>query len=126
MKVLKTRWRPLMRTVASGLLLGLLLTPVGMAHLDAVADACDRAPQHAAAGDTGVSSAFQHDHLHDHCYTCRWLQSFRSTLLVASVPMPAVAGTCALPTAADFDCEFVAGPSLPARAPPSSSTSLLM
>jgi len=120
MKVLRTRWRPLMRTVATGLLLGLLLTPVGMAHLDVASDVCERAPQLGTVGDPGVSSASRHDHLHDHCYTCRWLQSFRSTLLVAGVPVPSAAGTCPLPSAALFTCETVAGHTLPARAPPAS------
>jgi hypothetical protein len=120
MNVLRTRWRPLMRTVAAGLLFGLLLTPVGMAHLDAASDVCDRTIHPVAAGDPGVSSASLHDHLHDHCYTCRWLQSFRSTLLVAGVPVPAAAGTCPLPAAALFTCETIAGHALPARAPPAS------
>lgn len=109
-----------MRTVATGLLLGLLLTPVGMAHLGAASDVCERAPQAGAAGDPGLSSTSGHDHLHDHCYTCRWLQSFRSTLLVAGVPVPSAAGTCPLPAAERFTCEIVVGHALPARAPPAS------
>lgn len=120
MQVLRTRWRPLLRTVASGLLLGLLLTPVGMAHLDAAPDVCERVSHPGTEGAPGISSGLQHDHGHDHCYTCRWLQSFRSTLLVASVPMPAFSGTCAVPSAATFAGESIAGSSVPARAPPRS------
>lgn len=120
MQVLRTRWRPLRRTVASGLLLGLLLTPVGMAHLDASPEVCERVSRPAADGTPGVSSRLPHDHEHDHCYTCRWLQSFRSTLLVANVPMPVFSGTCAVPSASTFVGESIAGSSVPARAPPRS------
>jgi hypothetical protein len=118
MQALKTRWRPLLRIVASGLLLGLLLTPVGMAHLDRASDVCERAPLFAIGAGQGLSSASPSDHLHDHCFTCHWFQSFRSTLLVAAVPVPVAAGSCPMLSADAFASETVLGTSVPARAPP--------
>ncbi len=122
---MRTRWYPLLSAVAFGLVLGVLLTPVGMAHLDLVPDVCERQPYPPPAGrDTGApalhaSSSFDP---HQHCFTCHWLQSFRSTLLSSGVTVLQADGVCEiLPVAAEAT-RSVARHSLPARAPPSAKT----
>lgn len=121
---MRTRWRPLLSAVAFGLVLGVLLTPVGIAHLDLVPDVCEREPQTGllpVGRDTGApaydaSSSFDQ---HQHCFTCHWLQSFRSTLLSSGVTVLQADGVCEiLPVAAEAT-RSVARHSLPARAPPS-------
>lgn len=122
---MRTRWYPLLSAVAFGLVLGVLLTPVGMAHLDLVPDVRERQPHPLPAGrDTGApalhaSSSFDQ---HQHCFTCHWLQSFRSTLLSSGVTVLQADGVCEiLPVAAEAT-RSIARHSLPARAPPSADT----
>jgi hypothetical protein len=125
MQSMRTRWRPLLSVVAFGLVSGVLLTPVGMAHLDLVPDVCDRQPGPAqGGGDTGsavlhASSSFD---VHQHCFTCRWLQSFRSTLLSSGVTVLQASGVCQIAPVAAHATRSIARHSLPARAPPAAST----
>jgi len=124
MKALKSRWRPLLRTVALGLVLGVLLTPVGMAHFDLTPDVCDTLSELPDGGEPRVSTASLPGDLHQHCYTCHWLQSFRSTLLVSNVPVLDAVASCPLPSLPAANCESVAVASVPARAPPAFPLSL--
>jgi hypothetical protein len=104
---------------ALGLILGVLLTPVGMAHLDLPADVChESAP--AAPGGSRLVSSHALD-LHQHCYTCHWLQSFRSTLLGSAAVVFDAAGACALTPVDPHGRESSPASSVPARAPPALS-----
>lgn len=117
MQTLQTRWRPLLSVVALGLTLGFLLTPVGMAHLDLTADVSAPASLPLADGDAGVQ-AVASAHRHDHCFTCHWLQSFRSTLLPSGAVTIETSGTCLLPADQATRVASTSRLALPARAPP--------
>lgn len=108
-----------MGVVALGLVLGLLLLPFGIAHFDVVPDVCDGATAPPRPDDVcmGAASSFE---LHQHCFTCHWLQSFRSTLLASGVVAPQAEGACPMPVDAAVQRESVVGTFLPARAPPTS------
>lgn len=113
--------RPLRRhfvsAVALGLVLGILATPFGIAHVDAVSDVCapDRQPD--ASGSSRVGADVL-QHLHQHCFTCHWLQSFRSTLLVSGAVVLDVRAAHALPSETPLLRECQPGTTVPARAPP--------
>lgn len=112
------RWRPLVEAVAISLALGVLATPVGIAHLDARPDVCE--PQRAVRADASASrvTATTTTGLHDHCFTCHWLQSFRSTLLATGLVLQHVQEATPLPVAAATARGRHARASVPARAPP--------
>lgn len=118
MRDMVRRWRPLVRAVAISLALGVLATPVGIAHLDARRDVCET-PSPRTAGDSDDRvAATTSTGLHDHCFTCHWLQSFRSTLLVARVILETEQGATPLPAYAAIAHERLVRVSVPARAPP--------
>jgi hypothetical protein len=69
--------RAITSAVALGLILGLLATPLAIAHLGFVdADACDIFP--ASGLDPGRFTEGQVYDAHQHCFTCHWLRSLRS------------------------------------------------
>jgi hypothetical protein len=103
--------------VALGLTLGFLLTPVGMAHLDLAADVCASPPVTLSEGDAGVQAVVS-PHQHDHCFTCHWLQSFRSTLLPSGAVAIEASGTCLLPADRATRVASTSRHAVPARAPP--------
>lgn len=118
MRDLVRRWRPFLRAVAISLALGVLATPVGIAHLDVRRDVCE-APSPWADRDTGDRiAATTSAGLHDHCFTCHWLQSFRSTLLAAGIVLETGQGISPLPANAAIARERLVRVSVPARAPP--------
>jgi hypothetical protein len=124
MSLLKNRWLSLTRTVALGLVLGLLLTPVGMAHLHLEQDVCDRGVVPAPPGVAGVRAIALHNHDHEHCLTCDWLQSLGSTIVAtAAVPLGST-DAFQLPCAACVERLLLAQSSVPARAPPSAPLAL--
>ena len=118
MQLLRHRWRPFVSAVALGLVLGVLLTPVGIAHLDQTPAVCDR-PAAAHAGEARVLSVSAFE-LHEHCFTCHWLQSFRSTLLASGAVVLDANDVCFIPVLTAVHVESYSRHSLPARAPPSS------
>jgi len=116
MRTLKTRLRPLLLVAALGLITGVLLTPVGLAHVDRVGD--KRGPTPAASdGESRLGAAASTDH-QQHCDTCHWLQSFRSTLLAPGTVVVQATGTCLLPTGAIVRIVSASDRALQARAPP--------
>src|SRR3972149_10230118 len=118
MQLLRRRWRPFVSAVALGLVLGVLLPPVGIAHLDQAPDVCDQ-PSAAHAGDTRVVSVSEFV-LHEHCFTCHWLQSFRSTLLASGAVVLDRDDVCFIPVLTALRVESCSRPSLSGRSPPAS------
>ncbi len=112
-------WHRLVQVTALGLILGVLLTPVGMAHLDQNADVC-HGPAAATPGAPRLVPTQSLD-LHQHCFTCHWLQSFRSTLLGSGAVVFDAAGACEFVVADPHACESLSVSSVPARAPPALS-----
>lgn len=121
MQELGQRWRPLVRVTALGMMLGILATPIGIAHLDVTPDVCARAAASLEVGSTRVVANPTWD-LHDHCFTCHWLQSFRSTLIPSGAVVLNAEGMCPVPAGAAAGCERLVIVSVPARAPPASQT----
>jgi hypothetical protein len=109
-------WHRLVQVTALGLILGVLLTPVGLAHLDLKAGVC-HGPAAAAPGAPRLVQIPSLD-LHRHCFTCHWLQSFRSTLLGSGAIVFDAAGACEFVVADSHGCESVPAAAVPARAPP--------
>ena len=98
-------------------MLGVLLTPVGIAHIDllpgdhAVPIGPDGAGAPSVSSDTGSGE-------HGHCFTCRWLHSLRSTVLQsASVTLDA-GGPSPMAAALAVRLDAVVLRATPARAPP--------
>ena len=111
-------WRRLRRVVALGLLAGLFGTPVGIAHLDLHVDVCDLpAADHRGAADAGVTAEGSF-HIHDHCYTCHWLQSFRSTLVASGAVVLSTGGVTFVSPERPRVVERQARASVTSRAPP--------
>ena len=117
MRELKQRWRPLVRVVALGMVLGVLATPIGIAHFDAAPDVCERptAPPEPGAPRAVANLALG---LNDHCFTCHWLRSFRSTLIASGAVVLNAEGTCSIPADATVVHQRLVRASVPARAPP--------
>jgi hypothetical protein len=119
MTLLTRRWLSLTRTVALGLMLGLLLTPVGMAHLHLEQAVCDRGVVHAPPGAAAVRAIALH--AHDHCLTCDWLQSLGSTIVATAVVALGSTDPFQLPCPTRVERHFLPQSSVPARAPPSAT-----
>jgi hypothetical protein len=106
-----------MPAVALGLILGVLATPFGIAHVHSSSEVCAPDPLSAQSASprspamAGLTSP-------PHCPTCDWLQHFRSTLVVSITVAPHAEGVCAPPADVLFERDFLRWTSVPARAPP--------
>jgi hypothetical protein len=117
MHMFRQRWRFVMPTVALGLILGILATPFGIAHVHFSADVC--APDLRSVQSASPRSLVTAGHSsHQHCPTCDWLQHFRSTLLVSITVAMHAEVVRALPADVLVERDFLRWTSVPARAPP--------
>jgi hypothetical protein len=124
MHTLRTRARRLLSTVALGLAVGILLTPIGIAHVGLDADDCLLVFQ-GTGSDVSRVSSIQASGLHHHCFTCEWLQSLRHSLVATGGISIQSAKTGIVRTSAAEVLPWVNRHALPARAPPALTTPLL-
>ena len=96
MQALTHRWRPFTSAVALGLVLGVLLTPIGMAHLAPGADVCDAPSQRRRTGEVRVLPVTEFG-LHDHCLPATGSRVSVSTLLASGVVPVDANEACLLP-----------------------------
>jgi hypothetical protein len=122
MSLLKKRWLPLVRAVALGLVLGLLLTPIGMAHVHLDQDTSAYATVPAPPGTDAIGAMSIHSH--DHCLTCDWLQAFGSTIVATAGVALGSTDTFQLPCPLRAERRLTVRISVPARAPPSDNLAL--
>ena len=99
------------------MVLGVLGTPFGMAHVDASPDVCRNAGAATGAAAARIA-AVPAPGPHGHCFTCHWLQSFRTTLLASGPVVLDAQDSCFVQADVRTARDRHACASVPARAPP--------